>query len=194
MGPILLWDVMGTLVHDPFFDEMPRFFGMSFDAMLAAKHPTAWVEFEVGRRSESEFLDDFFADRRDFDHGGFVKAVRTGYRWLPGMEGLLGELRDGGCTMHAFSNYPVWYELIEQRLGLSRFLQWTFVSCRTGLRKPDPAAYVRVLEELGIPAAQLTLVDDRESNCAAARRGGIDAMRFEGESSIRAYLAEHDVL
>jgi HAD superfamily hydrolase (TIGR01509 family) len=194
MSPVLLWDVMGTLVHDPFFVEMPEFFGMSFDAMFASKHPSAWVEFEVGRCTESEFLNDFFSDRRDFDHRGFVDAVRTAYRWLPGMEELLADLRGRGCTMHAFSNYPVWYELIEQRLGLSRFLEWTFVSCRTGLRKPDPAAYLRVLEELGIPAEQLILVDDRENNCRAAQHGGIGAMRFEGVDSLRAHLTASGVL
>ena len=25
---VILWDVMGTLVHDPFFVEIPQFFGM----------------------------------------------------------------------------------------------------------------------------------------------------------------------
>jgi len=194
MARVLLWDVMGTLVHDPFFSEMPEFFGMSFDSMLAAKHPTAWVEFELDRRTESEFLDDFFADRRDFDRRGFVDVVRTAYRWLPGMEELLAELRGHGFTMHAFSNYPVWYELIEQRLELSRFLDWTFVSCRTGLRKPDPAAYVRVLNELGVPAEQLVLVDDRKRNCQAALQGGIEAVRFEGVDSVRAYLTESGML
>ncbi|MCZ6807184.1 MAG: HAD family phosphatase [Deltaproteobacteria bacterium] len=194
MRPVLLWDVMGTLVHDPFLLEMPEFFGMSFDAMLASKHPSAWVEFEVGRRTESEFLSDFFRDHRDFDHRGFIDAVRTAYRWLPGMEELLADLRASGCTMHAFSNYPVWYELVEQRLGLSRFLEWTFVSCRTGLRKPDPAAYRSVVEELGIPAEQLVFVDDRESNCEAARQSGMGSVKFEGADSLRAYLAETGVL
>ncbi len=194
MVPIVLWDVMGTLVHDPFHSEMPEFFGMSFDAMFAAKHPTAWVEFELGRRTEREFLHDFFADRRDFDHRGFIDAVRTAYRWLPGMEELLADLRGAGFAMHAFSNYPVWYELIEERLALSRFLDWTFVSCRTGLRKPDPAAYARVLSELGVPAEQVMLVDDRERNCHAAREGNIAAVRFEGVDSVRRYLTDQRML
>ncbi len=194
MTRVLLWDVMGTLVHDPFFAEMPEFFGMSFDAMLAAKHPTAWVEFEVGQRTESEFLSDFFADRRAFDHRGFVDAVRSAYRWLPGMEALLKDLRAAGFSMHAFSNYPVWYQLIEERLGLSRFLDWTFVSCRTGLRKPDPAAYARVLRELRVPAKDLVFVDDRDRNCEAARAGGMDAVRFEDAESLRAYLAQGGML
>lgn len=45
---VLLLDVMDTVVADPFFEHMPRFFGMSFQELLAAKHPDAWVRFERG--------------------------------------------------------------------------------------------------------------------------------------------------
>lgn len=194
MRPILLWDVMGTLVHDPFFVEMPEFFGMSFDALLESKHPSAWVEFELGQRTEDEFLRGFFADGRDFDRRGFIDAVRSAYRWLPGMEELLAELRGAGCTMYAFSNYPVWYELIEQRLGLSRFLQWTFVSCMTGLRKPDPAAYAHVLQALGVSADRCVFIDDRRSNTDAAMQSGIRTVLFEGVEPLRAALREANAL
>jgi HAD superfamily hydrolase (TIGR01509 family) len=188
MPPIVLWDVMGTLVHDPFFVEMPRFFGMTFDAMLDAKHPRAWVEFELGMRSEEEFLGDFFADGRDFDQHAFVSTVRSSYRWLPGLPELLEDLREAGCTMHAFSNYPVWYRLIEERLGVSRFLDWTFVSCITRLRKPDPAAYANVLRQLQVPAKRCVFVDDRVANCEAARRAGMRSVVCEGAESLCASL------
>lgn len=194
MGPIVLWDVMGTLVHDPFFAEMPEFFGMTFEAMLEAKHPSAWVEFELGTRTEADFLESFFADGRDFDRRGFVRAVRSSYRWLPGLEELLDELRSSECIMHAFSNYPIWYRMIEDRLGVSRFLDWTFVSCMTGLRKPDHGAYAHVLTELGVPADRCVFVDDRVSNCEAARRGGIRSVLFEGVVPLRASLRDAGVL
>jgi len=194
MRSIVLWDVMGTLVHDPFFVEMPTFFGMTFDAMLEAKHPSAWVEFELGECSQEEFLESFFADGRDFDRRGFVSVIRSAYRWLPGLEELLTELRGSGHAMHAFSNYPVWYQLIEERLGLSRFLDWTFVSCITGKRKPDPAAYAHVLSELGVLAEQCVFVDDRVGNCEAARQAGIHSVLFEGVGPLRASLREAGVL
>jgi hypothetical protein len=41
---VLLFDIMSTLVLDPFYQEMPRFFGMTFEELLANKHPTAWVQ------------------------------------------------------------------------------------------------------------------------------------------------------
>jgi len=194
MTPILLWDVMGTLVHDPFFIEMPRFFGMTFDDLLEAKHPKAWVEFERGERSEEEFLEGFFADRREFDRKSFVQSVRSSYRWIPGMEELLRELREAGCSMHAFSNYPIWYRLIEERLRLSRFLEWTFVSCLTGFRKPEPAAYVHVLQELSVAPDRCLFIDDRPRNCEAARQEGIHSIVFEGAAQLRSSLERMGVL
>lgn len=188
--PIVLWDVMGTIVHDPFFEEMPRFFGMSFDQLLEAKHPSAWIEFELGNISEREFLERFFADGRDYDRRGFVDDVRRSYRWLPGIEGVLERLSNGGVTMHAFSNYPVWYELIEERLALSRFLDWSFVSCRTGLRKPAADAYGHVLRELGVPPERCVFIDDRASNCDAARAAGIRSVQFDGVDGLVASLRD----
>ena len=194
MTQILLWDVMGTLVHDPFFAEMPEFFGMSFEDLLRAKHPTAWVEFELGRRSEPSFLDDFFEDRRAFDQAGFLRAVGDSYRWLPGMEELLAELCDAGNPMHAFSNYPIWYRMIEDRLGLARYLHWTFVSCLIGLRKPDLAAYAHVVDTLGVPAESCVFIDDRQSNVRAARESGLQGVLFEGVDPLRRALTQVGVL
>lgn len=190
MRSIVLWDVMGTLVHDPFFEEMPRFFGMTFDELLAQKHPSAWVEFELGKLSEEEFLRGFFADGREFDRRGFVQEVQTAYRWLPGAEALLKDLAEAGTVMHAFSNYPVWYRLIEERLALSRFLDWSFVSCRTGFRKPTPESYSHVLKELGVSGDRCIFIDDRASNCEAARESGIHAVQFQGADALRASLRD----
>lgn len=32
------------VVYDPFFQDMPRFFNCTFKELLAAKHPTAWLQ------------------------------------------------------------------------------------------------------------------------------------------------------
>jgi len=194
MQPILLWDVMGTLVHDPFFEEMPEFFGLSFNELLAVKHPSAWVEFELGELNQKEFLTSFFSDGREFDREGFVSLIRASYEWLPGLEELLEELHRSGYRMHAFSNYPVWYRLIEERLRPSRFLDWTFVSCLTGLRKPDSAAYAQALGTLGVPGERCVFIDDRLGNCKAAGDHRIHSVLFEGVEPLRASLREAGVL
>lgn len=51
------------------------------------------------------------------------------YNYIDGMQPLLARLNAAGFTLHAMSNYPVWYRLIEDKLQLSRYLHWTFLSC-----------------------------------------------------------------
>jgi HAD superfamily hydrolase (TIGR01509 family) len=190
----LLLDVMGTLVYDPFHREMPAFFGMTLEELLAEKHPDAWVRFEHGELSEEAFLRRFFADGRDYDRAGFVAHVRAAYRFLEGVEPLLAELRERGVPMHALSNYPRWYELIESELALSRYLEWSFVSCETGVRKPHPEAYRNAARTLELPPERCLFVDDRPGNCAAAREVGMDAVVFEDASQLRRALEARGVL
>jgi len=190
----LLVDVMGTLVHDPFYREIPAFFGVSLEELLRVKHPTAWREFEEGRIDEATALDRMFADGRAYDQAGLKACVRDAYAWLAGVEDLLAEMRAAGLEMHVLSNYPSWHELIEERLGLSRYLPWTFVSWRTGVRKPDPEAYRLPARELGVAPADLVLIDDRDVNCAAARELGLDAIRFESAGQLRAELGARGLL
>jgi len=179
---IVLWDVMDTLVVDPFREVMPEFFGLTLEGLIAAKHPTAWVRFERAELDEKSFLATFFKDGRSFDHEGFKARVRAAYAWVPGMEDVVRSLAERGVGMHALSNYPAWYTWIDERLGLSRYLSWSFVSCHTGVRKPDRAAYEKAIAQLECAPEDCVFIDDRAQNCDAARAVGMQAIEFTGDS------------
>jgi HAD superfamily hydrolase (TIGR01509 family) len=189
----LLWDVMDTLVVDPFHDVVPTFLGMSFEALLEAKHPRAWIDFELGATDEQTMVKRFFRDGRRFDHEGLKTAMVDAYRWIDGMDRLLAELAARGLPMFVLSNYPEYYRLIEDKLGLSCYVDWRFVSCRTGLRKPDPRAYRSAAESLALAPAELLFIDDRETNCEGAREVGMDAVRFRDASQLRDELAARGI-
>lgn len=180
---VVLWDVMDTLVVDPFSKVMPDFFGLTLDGLIAAKHPTAWVRFERAELDEKSFLATFFKDGRSFDHDAFKARVRDAYAWVPGMQDVLRSLAEQGLGMHTLSNYPSWYTWIEERLGLSRYLSWSFVSCHTGVRKPDRAAYENALARLECAPADCVFIDDRAQNCEAARAVGMQAIEFTGDAT-----------
>ena len=123
------------------------------------------------------------------DPATFLAAMAAGYAWLPGVEALLSDLRALGFTeVHAFSNYPPWWQTIEARLGLSRHLRWTAVSCLTGLRKPDPAAYLDAARRVGRPPSACVFVDDRPENVAAARAVGMMGVVCVEAETLRAEL------
>ena len=180
---VLYFDVMDTLVVDPFTTAMPAFFGLSFAQLLAAKHPTSWLEFELGLLSEDQFLEAFFCDGRPVDGPGLRAAMRDAYCWVPGMEALVGGLHAAGHELHLFSNYPCWHTIVEEKTALSRYLSWTAVSCMPHIRarKPAPAAYAAAAAAVGVKApetAQLVLIDDRQQNVAAAVACGWDGIVF----------------
>lgn len=192
--PILLFDVMETLVTEPYLVEMPAFFGMTSAELRAALNFDCWIEFEYGRINEAEYLAGSFLDRRAVDGDALLQYVKQAYRWLDGMEALVNELKQAGFQVHAFSNYPVWYRLIEERLQLSRYLSWTFVSCLTGLRKPEPEAYLNAATTLGVSPSDCLFVDDRPVNVDGARSVGMDAILREDTSGVRAQLVERGLL
>ncbi len=185
---------MGTLVYDPFFQEVPAALGMSMQGLLQAKHPTAWIAFERGEIDEAQFVSRFFRDGRDYPHERMRQAMVDAYRFLEGIEPLLEDLVARGRPLHLLSNYPVWYRLIENKLRISRYAAWTFVSCDMGVRKPDHEIYRRAAGHLELPAESLLFVDDRASNCAAAREVGMDAVHFQSASQLRAELEARDLL
>ncbi|BBN00373.1 FMN hydrolase / 5-amino-6-(5-phospho-D-ribitylamino)uracil phosphatase [Marchantia polymorpha subsp. ruderalis] len=186
--PVILFDVMGTIVRDPFHDRMPAYFGFTFKELLAAKHPTAWIEFEKGLLSEEEFAASFFQDGREYDYEGLKQCMSSGYEYLDGMATLLQRLKGAGFEMHAFSNYPSWYTMIENKLKLSQYLPWTFVSCHSGLRKPDHQAYLDAAEHLGVQPSECIFVDDQPRNIEAAAKVGMLAIQFQNAETLEKEL------
>ncbi len=192
-APVLLLDVMDTLVRDPFRD-LPEHFGLPFDELLAQKDPDAWPAFERGELDEQEYARRFFRDGRPVDGAGLRAFMAARYRWLEGVEDLLARLAARGVEMHALSNYPCWYESVEAAVGLSRYVAWTFVSCRTGVRKPDPEAYLGAARALGRAPSACLFVDDRAKNCAAAEAVGMPAVRFTSVDALARALADRGLV
>ena len=193
--PVLLLDVMSTLVTEPFLEAMPRFFGMTLDEFKAAREPGPWIEFEHGRITEAEYAADYFKDGTPLDLPAFKAMLFDAYEWMDGTESLLTELRGLDYPMFALSNYSQWYQIIEAKLGLSRFMGWDFVSCRTGHRKPDAAAYVVAVETLKRPPEDFIFVDDRQVNVDGARSVGMKAiLRTPSIEDLRRDLARLGVL
>jgi HAD superfamily hydrolase (TIGR01509 family) len=187
---IILFDVMGTLVTEPFSTVIPGFFQMSLDELREAKHPTAWIEFEEGRLTEADYVARFFRDGRPVDADALRACVHDAYCWIDGMQDLLVDLKAAGCEMHALSNYPAWYQLIDEKLQLSRFLDWTFVSCKTGVRKPDPQAFLGAAATLEVDPQQCLFIDDRPVNVNAAQLVGMVAILYHSAEQLREELAD----
>lgn len=90
----------------------------------------------------------------------------------PALGRLLGELP---CASHVFTNGSTAHaERVLARLGVRRHVGRVFGIESTGYRpKPEAAAFLQVLEELGLDAGRVVYVDDLPENLDAARRLGM---------------------
>ena len=186
---IVLFDVMDTLVYNPFHREVPDFFGLSSAELIERQDLTAWVQFELGQIDEAEYFRRYFHDGSAFDHSAFRQMMHDAYRWIEGAQEILDKLSRAGFPIHALSNYPIWYRTIESKLYLSRYLKWTYVSCLTGVRKPAAEAFQGPARGMGHPVDMFLLIDDSAENCDAARSAGLSAIQFVDAKKLLSKLA-----
>jgi HAD superfamily hydrolase (TIGR01509 family) len=188
--PVLLLDIMSTVVRDPYQDAIPEFFDMSLDELEDVKDPSAWVDFERGLIDEPTFFERYLDGLSEARRERFRQHLYEAYEFIPGMQALLEDLAEAGVNMHALSNYPIWWKIIDEKLDVRQYLDWTFVSARTGFRKPEAEAYLTAARTLKVDPWDCLFVDDRELNCNGARACAMSAIRFEGAEHLRARLAE----
>jgi 2-haloacid dehalogenase len=86
------------------------------------------------------------------------------------------------------------YPLRRDRYDFMRSFQGTVVSSHERVAKPDPEIFHRLLERFGLTAAATLLIDDSQANVDAARRVGMQAIRFQSPAQVRAHLEQTGLL
>lgn len=186
------FDLMGTVVYDPYVEALQAATGLSPSRLRLLRDPDCWPQFELGAIDEAEFVRRFFPDpagEHRFDIDAFHRVRQQGYRFLPGMARLVDELA-GTVERYVASNYPIWIDEMAENFGFAERFEGVFVSCRMGVRKPDPAFFEALLEGIGHPADRCLFVDDRADNCEAAAAAGMPVHVFGGASPLRRRLRD----
>jgi HAD superfamily hydrolase (TIGR01509 family) len=187
MAPVVVFDVMDTLLHDPYREAYEAATGMTWDAFAAARPAGAYEALE---RSEIDEADDWRTVREagiPVDVRRFHTTRRDGYRWLPGMQDLLLETTARHRVILA-SNYPAaWLDDVRSSYfdGIGAELCG---SCVLAARKPTRAFFDRMVRRLGLDASTTILVDDSASNVAGAVAAGWQAVRFLDAGTTRDVL------
>lgn len=194
MTDVLVLDLMGTVLRDPYREALEAATGMPLERAHRFKDPDAWPAFERGELTETEFVDRFFIDSgQTLDVAAFHAARRAGYAYLPGMQSLLTRAASTLPTYIA-SNYPVWIAELRERFALDAHCVDVIASHELGARKPDPEFFQRLLARIGHPASRCVFVDDREDNCAAAAELGMRTIRFTGAAALEERLRADGLL
>ncbi len=182
---LLLFDLMDTVLVDPFFPAIRSFLDEDgIREWASLRRPGIFEAFEKGEISEREYLRKFYGDEPLPDHmppvARLKKRMFGQVDFRPGMDELLQEFshRDD-LILGIASNYSAWYhDVLGKRPELNRWFDYFFFSCEMGVRKPD-ARYFEIIEEsLATRTFQpenVWFFDDRPANLKPARQKGWQA-------------------
>ena len=108
---------------------------------------------------------------------------------------VLAELRAAGMPLYALTNWSAeTFAITRHRFEFLDWFDGLVVSGQERMTKPDPAIFRLLLDRFGLDPAATVFVDDAEANVAAARRLGIDAIRFTGPEDLRRELVARRLL
>ncbi len=181
---IVAFDLMDTLVRDPFREALTAATGRSLRELFTLRDAEVYPAFERGEIDEATYWASYPQAGIDVDPDRFHEVRRTGTTWLPGMRELLVEVRAAGVGVVVASNYPHW--LAEHADGLLAGLVDDVVgSYQLGARKPDPDFFQRLLDRLDADADQVAFVDDRDVNLEGAADVGLPTVPAGDAAEVR---------
>jgi len=186
------FDLMDTVVRDPYREALRAATGLELDELFRRRPPHAYPALERDDLAEADYWASFADHGIVVDPDAFHRTRLAGTTWLDGMDRLLDEL-DGVVVRATASNYPRWIDGLATSLLAGRFDR-VLASCHLGARKPDAVFFHALLDELDCRADEVVFVDDREENVDGARQVGIPSHRYRDAAGVRDFLAEHGVL
>jgi putative hydrolase of the HAD superfamily len=145
---------------------------------------------EVSEAAVAAFASDSYTHMIEALCGGDPRTVErvrqrvramTGnldvFQLRPEIDGLLRRLRDRGLRLGIVANQPQAARERLARAGVGELFEHQGLSGLTGFSKPDPRAFQKAAEALGVAAADCIMVGDRiDNDIAPAKALGMAAI------------------
>ncbi|MBO4370267.1 MAG: HAD-IA family hydrolase [Paludibacteraceae bacterium] len=113
---------------------------------------------------------------------------------LPGMAGLIRELKAKGYGVYGLSNWArETFRLVEDRFEAFGLLDGYIISGDAHLLKPEPEIYRLLLQRYGLQAQDCLFVDDNATNIVVGESQGIRGIRFTSPEALRDELCRRHI-
>ena len=193
----LLFD-LGGVVFDIDFEHAFEYWAAHADVPVETLRPFYGIDpwYERHERGEIDGAEYFDALRDTLGITLSDEHFAAGWNAIflqefPGVFDLLEDLGNR-IPIYAFSNSNVthqrcWERKYAKTLGLFREV---FVSCEIGLRKPESAAFRRVISAIGVDPEAVLFFDDTHENVDGAREVGMTAIHVRSFDDVRESVAK----
>lgn len=211
----ILLDLGGVLVDVNFERSIQHWFAAAHRAPGKLNEPTVDRDL-VAAMAADVATDEVTAqayerhERGEISFSEFTQALARRLQldlneeqWQQGWNAAIGGALPGALDLvrNAATRWPVY---LFSNTNATHHTHWkaqqhellspmrdVFVSNTLGLRKPDPLAYRRVAERIGLDPQRIVFFDDRKENVAGAKLAGLQAFQADRPAEIIDLLELH---
>lgn len=196
----LLFDLGGVVIEID-FDRVFSNWALSSNQSLEIIRPRFVFDsnYERHERGEIDALEYFASLRKSMGINITDEEFLAGWNSLyvgemPGVSTLLSTIGEK-LPIYAFTNSNsthqlVWSKMFKRVLSLFREV---FVSSEIGKRKPEPAAFHAISNEIGVKPENILFFDDSIENIVGAEKVGMQTVHVRSpqdmEIALKAFLA-----
>lgn len=181
----VLWDFGGVLSSSPFEAfaryEAERGLPPGFLRTVNATNAdaNAWARLERNEIDLDGFGEAFASESASLGHrvDGREVLELLGGDLRPAMLRAVRRCREHGLRTALLTNNVVAMDGWHAEVALDELFDVVIESSKVGVRKPDPAAYELVLQELDVPASEVVFLDDLGVNLKPARTMGMRTIK-----------------
>lgn len=189
-----LFDLDGTLVDS----EPLKGQALAEACSQYGERPDSGIYRSVMGGSWSVVTDHFFAQAKirpdinqfnQYFRASYEQLLREQARLTPGVKSYLGQLKQRGAKLAVVSSAATWMvELLLEQLELSDMFDLVITQEHVTRHKPDPAAYLLALEQLGLHSQDALVFEDSTAGLQAASAAGCDVIAvrhgYNGENDL----------
>ncbi|RLP76089.1 HAD family phosphatase [Mycetocola tolaasinivorans] len=187
-------DVISLPQNPADFERVLELTGLDADTLL----PAYWrhrAPLDQGRLSVHEYwrtladeLGTSWSDSRIQEI--WISDFRSWLSIDPAVFDIIRELHEGGTRLALLSNAGADFGGYFRHGPLSSYFDHFVVSGEIDMIKPNHDIYVHTLNALGIDAAEMVFIDNKEENISAARALGIIGHVYTSPGNLREFLSE----
>jgi beta-phosphoglucomutase len=185
----VIWDLDGVIL-DSAEEHRRAWHRLAQDEGIAFTDADFWATF--GKRNNdiiphywpvtsAEHLQQL-ADRKETYFREFVRETAA---FLAGAEELMRGLHEAGFAQALASSTPIInIKLIDELLGLNRYLSALVSGETVAHGKPAPDIFLKAAQELGIPPGACVVIEDAVAGVQAAHAAAMSCIAVAGERDL----------
>jgi len=198
MTGTIFFDIGNVLVkfsHEKMVQQIADVCGLTtseiYDFLFTKNYCNQYQLGNISGETLHKMLLEQSSNKVSFDT--LMHAVCNIFEEMEGMLNLIKTLKKKKHALILLSNTcEAHFDFIEKHYPIVKYFDNKVLSYKVGLRKPNPKIFLQSLE-----LAKNTMnfyTDDLEENIAAAKKIGLDAVRFEDVNQITKELAQRNFL